>query len=537
MDSTSNQAVIVTFGADVPSIEVFVAVARSGATLLFGLAFTDRVARSRRLVDRFMAENRRVYGVTTGFGDNVGMAISPAEASALQHNIVRSHAVAVGEPLVREQVRAIMLMMVVSLGKGWSGVRLELLEQLRAMLNADVVPFAPGEGSVGYLSVEGHIALVLLGEGQARIGDGAWADGATVLRQVGLKPMTLASKEGLSLLNGTASVTGLAILAVHDAGRAAVAVDIAAALSIEALKGTTRAFDARYHAIKAHPEQRQTAQLIERLLADSAIAAAHRDHRLQDVYSLRAIPQMHGAAHAFVRHARKIIEQEMASSGDNPVIVPTGPDDGIAISGGNFDGAYIGMACDTLAIAMTSLAKASERRTDRMINAHFSGMPAFLSREPGLNSGYMIVQYTAAGLVGEMRLLSVPASTDSISTCGNQEEPVSFAWNASAKALRVAAKLEWVAAIELLTGCQALEFHDVDQASSATRAVHALVRADAPPADRDHAFYPDLAATVAKVRSGAIVSAAMSAIGGKARNAWELPDIEYDKISDERIYL
>ena len=502
----------VELDADALSIEAFVAVARHGANLAFSAKYCARVRASRRLVERFVAENRLVYGVTTGFGDNVGVVISPEQASALQHNIVRSHAVAVGEPLAREQVRAIMLMMLVSLGKGYSGVRLELLNQLRAMLNANVVPFAPGEGSVGYLSVEGHIALVLIGEGRARIGDGPLVEGASALRQAGLEPLSLAAKEGLAMLNGTASVTALAALAVHDAGRAADAIDIAAAMSIEALKGTARAFDPRYHRVKAHPEQHRVAALIMRLLADSRIAAANRDHRLQDVYSLRAIPQMHGAAAAFVAHARLIIEREMASCGDNPVIVPTGEGDGIAISGGNFDGSFVGLACDTLAAAMTSLAKSSERRTDRMVNAHFSGLPAFLSREPGLNSGYMIVQYTAAGLLGEMRSLCMPASVDSVSTCGNQEEPVSSAWNAAVKALRVAKKLEWIAAIELLTAAQALEFQDVADASSSTRAVHALIRRDAASANTDRAFYPDLAATVEKVREGAIVRAAMAAL-------------------------
>ena len=506
------QHATVVFGASAPSIEQLVAVARHGARVEFDPAYTERVRGSRALVDRFVAEARPVYGVTTGFGDNVAVVISPDQASRLQHNIVRSHAVAVGEPLAREHVRAIMAMMLVSLGKGHSGVRLELLEQVRAMLDRDIVPFAPGEGSVGYLAVEGHIALVVMGEGRARIGDGPLVDGAVALRQVDLEPLPLVAKEGLALLNGTAAVTALAVLAVHDAAQTAAAIDVASALAVEALKGTTRAFDRRYHLIKAHPQQRRVAALIERLLADSRIAAAHRDHRLQDVYSLRAIPQMHGAAHAFIAHARSVINDEIASSGDNPVIVPTDDGDGTAISGGNFDGSFVGIACDTLAIAVTSLAKASERRTDRMVNAHFSGMPAFLSRQPGLNSGYMIVQYTAAGLLGEMRVLATPASVDSVSTCANQEEPVSFAWNAAMKAVRIAGKLEWIAAIELLTGCQALEFQDVGDASSATRAVHALIRRDAPPADLDHAFYPDLAATVSKVRDGSITATALQAV-------------------------
>ncbi len=500
----------VVLGDEPLSIEAFVAVARYGAALSFSPAYEARVRASRALVERFVAENRRVYGMTTGFGDNVGVTISPKQASELQHNIVRSHAVAVGEPLPREQVRAIMLMMLVSLGKGFSGVRLELLEAVRALLDRDVVPFAPGEGSVGYLAVEGHIALVLTGEGRARIGEGPVTSGAEALQAAGLAPVRLAAKEGLALISGTAAVTALAALAVHDAAQAASTIDVAATMALEALRGTTRAFDARYQAVKVHPEQAATARLVEHLLADSRIAAASRDHRLQDVCSLRAIPQMHGASHHFIANARGVIEREMASSGDNPVIIPTGGGDGTAISGGNFDGSYVGLACDTLAIAMTALAKASERRIDRMVNAHFSGLPAFLSREPGMNSGYMIVHYTAAGLLGEMRSLSMPASIDSASTCGNQEEPVSFAWNAAAKALRIAGKLEWIAAIEVMTACQALEFHDLADAASASRAVHALVRRDAAPGDTDHDFYPDLTATVEKVRSGTIVATALA---------------------------
>ena len=383
------------------------------------------------------------------------------QAAELQRNIVRSHAVSVGEPLDREAVRAIMLMMVVNLGRGYSGVRPELMRQIVDMLNGDVVPYAPGEGSVGYLSVEAHVALVIMGEGRARVGAGAWLDGGAALRAAGLAPLSLACKEGLALLNGPGASNALAVLAVHDAVQAMDAADIAAALSLEMLRGTTRALDARYHAVKAHPEQRAAAAFVDGLLADSGIAAAARDQRLQDVLSLRAFPQTHGAARAFADHARMVIEREMASSGDNPIIWPTEDGDGSAMSGGNFDGSYVALACDSLAAALTMLGKSVERRIDRLVNAHFSGLPAFLSRAPGLNSGYMILQYTAAGLLGEMRSLAMPASIEGGSTCGNQEEPVSSAFNAAAKALRVAKKFEWLVAIELLAGCQAMEFHDV----------------------------------------------------------------------------
>jgi histidine ammonia-lyase len=432
--------------------------------------------------------------------------ISPQNAKELQVNIVRSHAVAVGEPLKREQVRAIQLMVLISLGKGFSGVRLELLELIAGLLNNEVVPFAPGEGSVGYLAVEGHLALVLLGEGKARVNGGEWVDGATALEQVGLQPTDLQCKEGLALLNGTTSVTAIAILALYNAMQTASLADVAAALSFEALKGTIRAFDPRYHSVKAHKEQAQTARDIKAMLHDSQLVAENIDYRLQDAYSLRAIPQVHGASKKFIDHARENIENEIHSSGDNPVIYPLDDGDGIAISGANFDGSYIGMSADSLCVALANLAKISERRIDRMVNSHFSEMPAFLVRNPGLNSGYMILQYTAAGLYAEMKTLSFPSSVDSFSTCGNQEDLVSLAYNAAIKAYKVSEKLESVLAIELLVGCQALDFHDVHKASSVTKAVYDLVRSRVPVADHDRAFYSDMVSVTEQVRSGEVLA-------------------------------
>lgn len=489
-----------------PSIEAFIAVARYGAKVSFSDAYRARVARSRRLIERFLDENRLVYGVTTGFGDNVRHVISPEDAQTLQVNIVRSHAVSVGEPLNREQVRAVQLMILVSLGKGFSGVRMELLEQIAGLLNNDVVPFAPSEGSVGYLGPEGHLALVLIGEGKARVAGGEWVDGATALRQVGMQPIALQCKEGLAMLNGTTSVTAIATLAQYNANQAAQAADVAAAISLQVLKGTIRAFDPRYHSVKAHAAQAQTARYIKQMLGDSQMIEANIDYRLQDTYSLRAIPQVHGASKQFIAYAQACIDNEIGSSGDNPVIYPLSDDDGIAISGANFDGSYVGMAADTLCNAMTNLAKISERRTDRMVNSHFSEMPAFLVRNPGLNNGYMIIQYTAAGLLGEMKVLSHPSTIDSVSTCGNQEDPVSFAFNAAIKAYQVSRKLESVLAIEILVGCQALDFHEVSKASSATRALYELVRSRVPVADEDRAFYPDIVAVTEQLRAGELLA-------------------------------
>lgn len=506
MKAHPQQITQVVLGDREPSIEEFVAVARYSAKVSFSETYKNRVKKSRGLVERFLDENRLVYGVTTGFGDNVRHVISPQNAKELQVNIVRSHAVAVGEPLKREQVRAIQLMVLISLGKGFSGVRLELLELIAALLNNEVVPFAPGEGSVGYLAVEGHLALVLLGEGKARVNGGEWVDGATALEQVGLQPTDLQCKEGLAMLNGTMSVTAIAILALYNAMQTASLADVTAALSLEALKGTIRAFDPRYHSIKAHKEQAQTARDIKAMLHDSQLIAENIDYRLQDAYSLRAIPQVHGASKRFIDHARENIENEIHSSGDNPIIYPLEDGDGIAISGANFDGSYIGMSADSLCVALANLAKISERRIDRMVNSHFSEMPAFLVRNPGLNSGYMILQYTAAGLYAEMKALSFPSSVDSFSTCANQEDLVSLAYNAAIKAYKVSEKLESVLAIELLVGCQALDFHDVHKASSVTKAVYDLVRSRVPVADHDRAFYSDMVSVTEQVRSGEVLA-------------------------------
>lgn len=506
MKAHPQQITQVVLGDREPSIEEFVAVARYSAKVSFSETYKNRVKKSRGLVERFLDENRLVYGVTTGFGDNVRHVISPQNAKELQVNIVRSHAVAVGEPLKREQVRAIQLMVLISLGKGFSGVRLELLELIAGLLNNEVVPFAPGEGSVGYLAVEGHLALVLLGEGKARVNRGEWVDGATALEQVGLQPTDLQCKEGLAMLNGTMSVTAIAILALYNAMQTASLADVAAALSLEALKGTIRAFDPRYHSIKAHKEQAQTARDIKAMLHDSQLVAENIDYRLQDAYSLRAIPQVHGASKRFIDHARENIENEIHSSGDNPIIYPLEDGDGIAISGANFDGSYIGMSADSLCVALANLAKISERRIDRMVNSHFSEMPAFLVRNPGLNSGYMILQYTAAGLYAEMKALSFPSSVDSFSTCANQEDLVSLAYNAAIKAYKVSEKLESVLAIELLVGCQALDFHDVHKASSVTKAVYDLVRSRVPVADHDRAFYSDMVSVTEQVRSGEVLA-------------------------------
>ncbi|WP_126284017.1 histidine ammonia-lyase [Burkholderia stagnalis] len=502
--SRPNKIREVQIGASDISIEQFVAVARHGAEISFSPEYRERVSNSRRLVDLFLDQNRLVYGVTSGFGANSTRVISPNDAEQLQRNIVRSHAVSVGEPLRRELVRATLLMMLVSLGKGYSGVSLELLQQIAGLLNNDITPFAPGDGSVGYLAPEAHMALVLIGEGEAWY-RGERMSGAEALRRAGLKPYSLRCKEGLALTNGTTSVTAIGMLALHNALELAKIADIAAAMSLQPLKATTRSLDARYHSVKKHADQRDTADNLRRLLAGSALCDRFADYRLQDTYSLRGIAQVHGASKRAINDAYEAILDEAGSSGDNPVIYPEG-DDGVAISGANFDGTFVGIACDLLCIAMTTLAKISERRTDRLVNPYLSELPAFLARDPGLNSGYMIIQYTAAGLLGEMRNLAQPASVDSVPTCGNQEDPVSFAYHAARKAYATSGKLQHVLAIELLTAAQALDFFDPADASPATAAVYARIRQVAPTAEGDRFFYPDMMEVHKLVEQGDLLS-------------------------------
>ncbi|MBB5165682.1 histidine ammonia-lyase [Mycobacterium sp. AZCC_0083] len=502
---------VVTLGDRDVTIAEFVAVARHGARVEFAPAYVDRVQRSRKLIERFLAENRLIYGVTTGFGDNVSKVISPEDAEALQRNIVLSHAVSVGEPLPIEVVRAIQLMELVGLGQGYSGTSIEVLTLIRHMLNNGITPYVPGEGSVGYLSPEAHMALVVIGEGRAWLGD-ELLSGTAALERSGLKPVTLGCKEGLTLTNGTHSVNGIAVLATYDAIEAAKAADVAAAVSLEALRGTINAFDARLHTMKRHPEQSAAAANVRRILAGSEIVEKFRDYRVQDTYSLRAIPQMHGGAKRAIKDALKVIEDELHSVGDNPVIFPEG-DDGVALMGANFDSTFVGIQADLMVTSMTVLAKISERRTDRMVNSAFSELPAFLSPNPGLHNGYMIPQYTAAALYMEMKNASTPASVDSVPTSANQEDPVSNAYLAATKAYRVARKLRYVLAIELMCAAQARDLLNAGQGSEASNAVYEAVRGAVSPVTRDRFFGDDMERLQKLVFGGTITQVVEDVVG------------------------
>ena len=497
------------------TIDDLVAVARHHAPVVFSSNYIERVKASRRLVDKWVAEKRVMYGITTGFGVLCTEVISEEDTAILQKNIVLTHATSVGEAMPEEEVRAIMLMMLQNTGLGYSGIRLETVELIRNCLNLGLTPFVPRDGSVGYLSVEGHIVVSLIGE-EKMLYQGEWLNAKTALEKAGLEPLSLASKEGLALLNGATSPTALAALSLYDMLNAAKTADIIASMSLEVLKGTLRAFDEKAMNLKLHTHQRETAGNIRKILQDSHIAQAHIDHRLQDALSLRAIAQLHGAVKKTLADAKTSIENEMNSCSDNPVIMADGAD-GYAMSSCNCDAAYIGLEIDSASIGTTMLAKMSERRNARLIDANLSGYPWFLVKKPGLNSGLMIPQYTQAGLLNEMKMLSMPAVVDNIPTCGDQEDYVSMGYNSAKKAASVISKLEYILAIELLSIYQAHQFMEKEfTAGSVSAAILQEIRKTVPVMENDMYLYPHIVTLKNMIHQKTLINLAEEKTGGLA---------------------
>ena len=512
MTNPNEGATGAVLGSEVPDravLDQLVAVARHHEQVVFDEACRKRVDACRHLIDKFVAEKIPIYGVTTGLGENVKRIIPESEAMRYQEKMLLVHCTSVGEPMDEEGVRAIMFAMLANMGTGYTGVRFALLERLAQLLNTHVTPWAPSHGSVGYLSVEAHIALVLLGKGKAFY-EGKLLDGSEALRLAGLSPIQLSYKEGLCLISGVTSPTALAALAEYDALNALAAADVIAALTLEALCGNTKAFDERVMSVKRQPHQWKTARHLRELLSDSEIISKLGGQNLQDALSLRCIPQAHGAARKTVADALTAIENELNSCGDNPIIHPSGE----AISACNPDAGFVGIASDSLCIAACYLAKISERRTDRMVNEHVSGLPAFLTNNPGENSGYMILQYTSAGLLNEMRVLAHPATVDSVPTCAMQEDYVSMGYNAALKARKVVSLLEYVLGNELLAAAQALELRSSGLApSSVSSALLAAVRERAPFMTEDHYISPDMEWARDLVHSGRVRAIAEAKIG------------------------
>ncbi|WP_370222957.1 histidine ammonia-lyase [Cytobacillus sp.] len=489
-----------------------VAVARFKADVEFSAVYQVKVDKSRRLLEKQIEQGEIMYGVNTGFGALYTQIISPEETAQLQRNILLSHAASVGEPLPKEVVRAIMLMVLQNLGQGYSGVRLETLEMYRQFLNLNLTPFSPKEGSVGYLSPEAHIALVLIGEGQAYFG-GELMSAKKALHLAGIEPITLSAKEGLALTSGTTSPTGMGALALYDMLKAAETADIIGAMSLEVLKGTVRAFDERLISVRPHKEQQETASNIRKILSDSHMAKAFENYRLQDPLSLRAIPQLHGAAKKTLNDAHTTIEIEMNGCSDNPILWPDSEEGG-TISGCNCDSSYVGIELDSACIAAAALAKMSERRNSRLINEKHSELPNFLIKNAGLNSGLMIPQYSQAGLLNDMKILSHPATADSIPTCADQEDYVAMGYNAAKKAREVASKLEYVLAIELLSIYTAHQLTDnYPSPGSASQAVLDKLACFIPKMEEDQYLYPFLEGIRDLIHSGEMIQCVEDKLG------------------------
>lgn len=471
-----------------------------------------RIEAGRRVVEAVLRDGRTVYGVNTGFGKLANVRIGDAELEELQLNLLRSHACGVGEPLPTATVRALMLLRIRTLATGRSGARIELVEKLAELLNADVVPRVPSQGSVGAsgdLAPLAHLALALIGEGEVDH-DGERRPAQAALAAAGIAPIRLAPKEGLSLINGTQVTTALAAEALLRAENAARHADLACALTIEALKGTNRAFDPRIQAARPHPGQQLAAENLFALIEGSAILASHRDcDRVQDPYSMRCAPQVHGACRDALSEARRVLAIEIDAATDNPLVFA---EQGEILSGGNFHAQPVAAAADRVAAAVADLSSICERRVENLVNPDLNfGLPAFLTPKPGLRSGLMIAQVVAAALVSENKSLSFPAAVDSIPTSANKEDHVSMGPIAARKALQIVGNAERVVGIELLAAAQALDFETRAKTTKALRSVHSLFRKSVAHLDDDRILAPDLEAAAALVRSGALVEAARAA--------------------------
>ncbi|HET7874978.1 MAG TPA: histidine ammonia-lyase [Methylomirabilota bacterium] len=507
----------VVIGGAPLALDDVVRVARGRAPVALAREVVARLTAGRRALEALDAGGQAVYGVTTGVGKLKDTLIPPAQRRELQRNLVLSHAGGVGPPLGEAETRSMVFLLAASLARGHSGVRPELVDLLVACLTRGLTPVVPERGSVGAsgdLAPLAHVALCLIGEGEAWLG-GERLSARNALARVDLEPVTLEMKEGLALLNGTHFMTGLGVLLVEDAGRLARLADITGAMSLEALMGSNAAFDPRIHALRPHPGQVASAANLRALTRDSAIIASHRDcTRVQDAYSLRCMPQVHGAAREAMGFAKAVLEREINSVTDNPLLFTEEPQ---VLSGGNFHGQPLALALDTLAIGLTQLAGIAERRIDRLVNPLTNeGLPPFLSPRGGLHSGYMIAQYVAAALASQCRALSHPASVDSSPTSGLQEDWNSMGAGAALKAREILGHVRQVLAIELLLAGQALDLRRPLTGGAGTRAAHAALRESVPPLDADRALHADLAQALRLVEAGAVEGAVERAIGGLA---------------------
>ncbi|MEX1078832.1 MAG: histidine ammonia-lyase [Homoserinimonas sp.] len=511
---TTATATSVTIGIGALSFSDVVAVARDGARVELSPESLDAINSSRAIIEAIAEDSRPHYGVSTGFGSLASKHIPFARRAQLQRSLVRSHAASSGPEVEREVVRATMLLRLSTLATGRTGVRPVVAQAYVDLLNADITPIVGEYGSLGCsgdLAPLAHCALALMGEGEVRGASGALMPASQALAAAGIPPIELREKEGLALINGTDGMLGMLIMAITDLNALVTTADLAAAMSVEGLTGTDAVFASDLQALRPHPGQRDSAANMRAVLADSAMISKPEGFtRVQDAYSLRCAPQVHGAVRDTIAHATLVAEREAASAIDNPVVTP----DGRLESNGNFHGAPLGYVLDFLAIAVADLASISERRTDRFLDvARNHGLNAFLADDPGVDSGHMIAQYTQAGIVSELKRLANPASVDSIPSSAMQEDHVSMGWSAARKLRRSIDGLSRVIAIELLTSARAMDLREPVSPGPVASAVRARLRTVVPgPAGGDRYLAPEIAAAHSMVLDGSLVAAAASVI-------------------------
>ncbi|HYX68061.1 MAG TPA: histidine ammonia-lyase [Terriglobales bacterium] len=485
------------------TLEQVTAVARGEAKVMLAGDARRAVEKARAVVDQLVAGNKVAYAITTGVGKLADVRLKPGEIREVQVNLMRSHAAGVGEPLSEVEVRAMMLLRANSLAKGFSGIRPAAIEMLCEMLNRGVHPVVPSQGSVGAsgdLAPLGHVGLVLIGEGEA-IFDGKRLPGGEALKRAKLKPVVLEAKEAVSLVNGTQAMLAVGVLALMAAETLVDSADVVGALSLDALHGTDTAFDERIHQARPHPGQLRTAENLRRMLQGSAIRESHRAcSRVQDAYSLRCMPQVHGAVRDALAHCRRVFEIEANAAVDNPLVFAR---TGEVLSGGNFHGEPLAFALDFLAIALSALAGISERRIERLVNPALNeGLPPFLAPGAGLHSGFMMAQVTAAALASENKVLAHPASVDSITTSGNKEDYVSMGMAAALKLRKVLENSRQVVAIEAIAAAQGLDFLRPLKTSKRGRAAVAAIRTVCATVEHDRAMAGDFARVAELIAAG-----------------------------------
>lgn len=487
-------------------------VARRNATVKIHESALEKIKASRAYVEQLVKDEKVVYGITTGFGRFSNVVIKNDQVEKLQDSLIRSHACGVGRHFDIEVVRAIMLLRLNALVKGYSGVRLEMLNVLVQMLNKRVHPAIPEKGSLGSsgdLAPLSHMVLVMLGEGECYF-EGKLMSGYEAMKRASITPIKLTSKEGLALINGTQVLTAVGAITTYDAIALMKTADISAALTFEALRGIIDALDVKVHQVRNHTGQMLCASNLARLVEGSQLTTLQGQVKVQDPYSLRCLPQIHGASKDAIDYVLDKVNREINAATDNPLIFP---DDEQVISGGNFHGQPMALAFDFLGIALSELANSSERRIERLVNPNLSELPAFLTKEGGVNSGFMIMQYTAAALVSENKILAHPASVDSIPSSGNQEDHVSMGTIAARKANEILHNVRNVIAIELVTAAQAVDFTNPEHLGKGTKVAYEMIRHQIETLEEDRVMYPDIEKGTRMIENESILNAVEAEIG------------------------